>query len=92
MTTRLPVHDELPTGSLSSKAGCVDLVGEVRDNCPSVPNQNQADTNHNGIGDACEAGQAVPASSPRLLLLLGIACGVWGAMTLSRAALRRAAT
>jgi len=69
-----------------------DLVGDACDNCPNVPNQNQADTNHNGIGDACEAVQPVPASSPRFLLLLGIACGVLGAMTLGRAAIRRAAT
>jgi len=31
-----------------------DGVPDVRDNCPSIPNPNQQDSNGNGIGDACE--------------------------------------
>ena len=38
--------------------GCIDSDGDgicdSEDNCPAVPNPNQADSNHNGIGDACE--------------------------------------
>ncbi len=32
-----------------------DLFLDGLDNCPSVPNDDQADTNSNGVGDACEA-------------------------------------
>jgi hypothetical protein len=38
--------------------GCRPPPGHVNragDNCPRLANPNQADTNHNGIGDACEA-------------------------------------
>jgi hypothetical protein len=39
--------------------GCIDSDGDgicdSEDNCPAVPNPNQADANRNGIGDACEA-------------------------------------
>lgn len=31
-----------------------DGVPDFRDNCPSVPNPDQADTDHNGVGDACD--------------------------------------
>ena len=31
-----------------------DLVADSLDNCPNTPNTDQADTNGNGIGDACE--------------------------------------
>ncbi len=31
-----------------------DGVPDISDNCPTVPNPNQADANGNGIGDACE--------------------------------------
>jgi len=39
-----------------------DGLGDACDNCPTVPNTQQADTNDDGIGDACEAG--APASPP----------------------------
>jgi len=38
------------TDTDSDKDGIADCV----DNCPSVPNPDQADANHNGVGDACE--------------------------------------
>jgi hypothetical protein len=31
-----------------------DGVGDVCDNCPTLPNPDQADANGNGIGDVCE--------------------------------------
>jgi hypothetical protein len=37
-----------------------DGVPNIRDNCPFAPNPDQADSNQNGIGDACEF--AAPAS------------------------------
>jgi cysteine-rich repeat protein len=37
----------------TDKDGICDNV----DNCPTVPNPNQQDSNHNGIGDACEQGE-----------------------------------
>ncbi|HEX4824807.1 MAG TPA: dockerin type I domain-containing protein [Candidatus Polarisedimenticolaceae bacterium] len=33
-----------------------DSYADPIDNCPFVANESQADSNHNGIGDACEAG------------------------------------
>jgi hypothetical protein len=32
----------------------LDGIADALDNCPSVSNPDQADANHNGIGDACE--------------------------------------
>lgn len=32
-----------------------DGIGDNEDNCPSISNTDQADTNHNGTGDACES-------------------------------------
>lgn len=32
----------------------LDAVPDGLDNCPNVPNPDQADANHNGLGDACE--------------------------------------
>jgi hypothetical protein len=32
-----------------------DGVADGLDNCPNVPNADQADSNHNGVGNACEA-------------------------------------
>ncbi len=44
-----------------------DGVPDCKDNCPSVPNPDQADSNHSGVGDACEQpsppnGQTPPPS------------------------------
>lgn len=32
-----------------------DTIPDPEDNCPQTPNQNQADTDHDGLGDACES-------------------------------------
>jgi MBG domain-containing protein/trehalose utilization protein/thrombospondin type 3 repeat protein len=31
-----------------------DGIGDLSDNCVSIPNPDQADSDHNGVGDACE--------------------------------------
>ena len=35
-----------------------DGIADVQDNCPQVANPDQADADHNGIGDACETASA----------------------------------
>jgi len=37
-----------------------DGVCDLTDTCPDVPNPDQIDSDHNGIGDACECTQAAP--------------------------------
>ncbi len=44
-----------------------DGVPDCMDNCPSVPNPGQEDTNTNNIGDACELLDVFPPSLPGLL-------------------------
>jgi cysteine-rich repeat protein len=63
--------------------GCVDTdgdgVADSEDNCPNVPNANQADSNGNGVGDACETilVPATPAAGLLLVaLLLALAAGL----------------
>ena len=34
---------------------CFSSTVDTRDNCPTVPNANQRDSNRNGVGDACES-------------------------------------
>ena len=43
--------------------GDKDGVFNPRDNCPTVPNGDQADADGNGIGDACEAGIPAPEAA-----------------------------
>jgi hypothetical protein len=59
-------NDSAGNGSDSDGDGTGDSGGNGNpsprslDNCPTVPNRDQADTNVNGIGDACECTLAAP--------------------------------
>ncbi len=61
----------IPTGDLD-----LDTIEDALDNCPTVPNLNQADADNDGIGDACES-VAVPDLRPSAIvgaaLLLALA-------------------
>ena len=37
-----------------------DGVPDTRDNCPTIANQDQTDTDHNGVGDACDPHTKAP--------------------------------
>lgn len=41
-----------------------DGLDDDQDNCPDVANPDQADSNHNGVGDACEATPAPASATP----------------------------
>lgn len=41
-----------------------DGVPDFRDNCPDVPNPDQTDIDHNGVGDACQQGPIIPPPPP----------------------------
>jgi hypothetical protein len=41
-----------------------DGIPDAYDNCVGIPNRDQADTDHNGIGDACESAASVKAPAP----------------------------
>ena len=41
-----------------------DGIPDFRDNCPNVPNPDQADIDHNGVGDACQQGPIIPPPPP----------------------------
>jgi hypothetical protein len=47
--------DTCTAGACAGKDTDGDGVGDTCDNCPSVPNPSQADSNSNGQGDACDA-------------------------------------
>ena len=40
-----------------------DGIPDAYDNCIGIPNRDQADSDHNGIGDACEAATTVKAGT-----------------------------
>lgn len=44
--------DQATVIALSDRDG--DGIPDIRDNCRDTPNPDQADANHNGVGDACE--------------------------------------
>ena len=41
-----------------------DGILDTEDNCPSIPNQDQLDSNDNNIGDACDQEQEIPPTPP----------------------------
>lgn len=53
-----PLDTALALGALRDSLREIDSDGDgipdILDNCPNVPNPDQADTNGNGIGDACD--------------------------------------
>ncbi len=54
-----------PTGGGQQADSDLDGVPDAKDNCPSVQNPGQEDSNGNGVGDACEPPDAsVPAPPP----------------------------
>jgi hypothetical protein len=46
----------------------LDAVLDGNDNCPDVPNDNQLDSDSNGVGDAC---QVIPEPEQVLMLVAG---------------------
>ena len=52
VTTTAPSTNLLGAGSSSDSDN--DGIPNSTDNCPNIANPNQADCNHNGIGEACE--------------------------------------
>ncbi len=54
-----PDGDGVPTGPGTPSTGG-DPTPRSLDNCPMVPNADQADANVNGVGDACECTLAAP--------------------------------
>ena len=70
-------------GSVANSDG--DTITDSRDNCPEIANESQADTDTNGIGDACDSDRLsdahsiryVPFRSTWLLMVLMAALGGW---------------
>jgi probable HAF family extracellular repeat protein len=54
------------TAFLATPDGDGDGVGDAEDNCPDVANTDQADTNSNGVGDACEE-EAIDNIAPKVM-------------------------
>ncbi len=72
-----------------SPDGDGDGIADATDNCPTVPNANQADGDHDGIGDRCArvslsggglgcAAASDPVAALPAWLLVGLAIGVHG--------------
>jgi hypothetical protein len=60
------VEEEWTVGALSAVGNVLDGDGDGlvdnQDNCPGVPNLSQEDADHDGYGDACDPGDAIPPS------------------------------
>jgi chitodextrinase/N-acetylmuramoyl-L-alanine amidase len=60
---------DVANGTFDYRVACGDTdsdgIADCLDNCPAVPNPNQADSNGNGIGDACETHAIVAWRSVR---------------------------
>jgi hypothetical protein len=56
--------DFVPPDPCAARGGDTDADGicDAEDNCPSVANSDQADSNGNGMGDACDDGTGVPST------------------------------
>ncbi len=52
-----------------------DNVPDVLDNCPMVDNENQLDTDKNGVGDACDA--SLPPPTPEFGIGVEFSLDVW---------------
>lgn len=57
-------RDQLSRRLLGAADNDGDGVADNLDNCPTVQNADQSDTNGNGIGNACESGTATPTLTP----------------------------
>jgi hypothetical protein len=64
VTTAAPDWEEIDTVGLLGIYGASDGRGDACDNCPHIPNANQADFDHDGAGDACDCAETNPSARP----------------------------
>jgi hypothetical protein len=58
--TATPEVTATPQPTAAAADGDGDTIADTADNCPAVANTDQADSNNNGVGDACEPVAAAP--------------------------------